>query len=1432
MKKKVSILLFFLIIIQGFVYSKTLFSKRGSITCPYTSDNNYPNYSLEISSNNDDDILIVGNNVFLKEGSEFTIKYSGAEVGGSAGSATGHGEGICKTVLYVNSSSITGFPRTYTETIHANNNTNYRIRLVEESQIDSRSSSSVLFSKDFITVNEIYGPAGNRGIPNYSGSLCNCSGTLEPGSFVYRYSLNVSCTNTYITESNNNGTWPVWYAKKGQEIDISYTGAHKTYDYSGYNEEAQTGGSIHAEDYTDLVITVDGKRTNVTPTQVNGNLEIELWKVHEDNSNNNSRTLETKVIILADSKVPTMPTLSGASGGWTKDNCTITAGGSTDEVTGLYCYKYSLDNGATWQRGNGYTTLVQQGGCLNTKLLFKAVDLVGNESSYAEAQIKIDKASPVFEVKAGNQIAPVREWLNGTITLSSASDTGSGLSVIELDSPGNIVSVPYVMTDTGVHTITAKDIVGNYTSKTYWIDNSAPVINGIESQKTYRWDWTNKNVAVDVSDIHSGIKSVKINETEKSTPYTFSFDKTGRYIISSTDNAGNTNSKTVLIDKTPPATAWSSITPFTSFEYDETEGKKLLKSFTVNYTITEEESGIKKNGNILKVNNTVINESSEKNISFKDAQSIKIIDRHEISELTYSVDVSDKAGNSGNQNSIRLTVPAAVNLQIVSLENETDDIKRSQIKGEFTTIGLLMNKIDFSLYKNEQITIKRTFLGDMDDVVSQRSIIGYEQYKELYDETVDENYVRQKWNESQACKIYEADVKEIEIDGEQYWYYEDKIKTDSGLGHKGVRYQAEWEWKELPVSECGAYAEIDKTANSSGKLQIRLEGTDKNGIGCRYIVLDSYGNKIEDESDPDFYVPVDGVVKLSFRIEDDDADIYNVQTVEIIKADFEGNETGISEEHEIIVPKEGINSDGFIQKTNKNGRIISLYRTSDVNAEGWYKPDSSELKLYYNKPVNLKISMTEGCSGSNGLYKDVTESGLIMLKAVNPDIGGFSLLVGNDAGYNKDGISAQPHQKITLGLESKDSTSLLSDIEWDFGDGTESSGSSVNHIYLQSPQRSGNISEYRMSISFIQGQVTKHAYINIHIVDTQIGKLLGNEEWIGKHSVLGKLQIPTGCELKIKENTNNPDNETIIICAGSPVSDRKGFVEVLSGGRLEVQSMDKIIPFTEGKNGEEFSEIKTEQTEGNDESFGWNGIRVHETAEGIINNVMIKYAMTGLDVAGKVLADVIKINASDTGIKCGGVIQSGSVELNDIKELGIAVDGKMQIDNNILVTGMGESGITIKNNAELNVGNDIGLKGFVNGINNLGIITVDGNISISESKNYGIRNEGSFTTGCLKIQDNPIRGCVAGSGSSTNINNTYINASDIGIHIIGTAVADFGKTEVTGISYGIKTDKDEKGHPTLRIKSGSVINADCVTWYDWSEGVLTVSEIENKMYSE
>lgn len=156
---------------------------------------------------------------------------------------------------------------------------------------------------------------------------------------------------------------------------------------------------------------------------------------------------------------------------------------------------------------------------------------------------------------------PTNNWypLNTTVTITAEDKEGD---VKTLTVNGAPRSNPYTFTlASGVNNITysAEDVAGNSTgdkSATVNVDGTAPTISATPSQKdTNGWYKGDTSVTFNVSDSESGVASFKVNNEGKSNGYKVSVPEgTTSYKYEASDNAGNTNSKTISlsVDKSSP----------------------------------------------------------------------------------------------------------------------------------------------------------------------------------------------------------------------------------------------------------------------------------------------------------------------------------------------------------------------------------------------------------------------------------------------------------------------------------------------------------------------------------------------------------------------------------------------------------------------------------------------------------------------------------------------------------------------------------------------------------------------------------------------------------------------------------------------------------------------------------------------------------------
>lgn len=1473
--------------------AESLWSTSAKLEGPSYSINK-PIYELSLDCANDVGVK-VNDFCFVKAGNTVTINYTPAEIEGSKQSEHDHH----KTHLYINDTE-------YKESTNLliKENEKYIIRLDDERNYGVPTSSTTIKKLCSIVIysisSNVYVNRDEHTISDYSGEIAFYDGefSLSNGStLVDRKRYSFSVIGEHLCGKQDNGV-STWYIKKGGKINIDYT---KTVFESGYSPGSysegegttgRTGGSCSCK--TNLYINNEISDEKI-PTTVDEDLTIELKSVTKYNNDSPVTSILCTVKINVykdDTKKPEISNFQLPT--WKKDKTTITAfKNDVGKFLGTAYLEYLLkeegvepEDKEIWTRGSSCDVDADEGQIVKKTVYFRAVDYFGTKTDFVSQTVRIDKVKPTLNIITG--------WHNESVTLV-INDEGSGVNEESL-----IVfkdEQPYKqnksLTESGIYKVIVKDNVGNASEEyVYKIDKEPPSISMKTAAGSYDGkNMTNQAVTITATDKLSGFDSFSINENvfyENSIIWSTN----GTFDVVAKDKVGNSVKACVKIDNEQPEIIWGG---YSDYNYTEEAERKVLKSITINYSVNDNYSGIKKNGNTLSINSVSKNICSDKivhykftDVSYNTKNGKTELDRTSKKEFKIKINVTDNAGNS-EKNTVNetLTVPPMINIKIVESDDITKGIKRTYLNEDKVKVGILLNKIDFSDYKS--IKLKREFLGDKAEGTEERNIIGLEEYKKYYAINTDKQYIDNIWNSLQECTITEKDVKSVIIDGIEYWYFEDVIETKTGMGHRGIRYQPVWEWELLPVTECGSYALIDKTANSPGKITIRLQGLKEDGKTPEYIELDTNGNSLSDLTMDEFIIPLDNMVPISFKIDDVDFDTYDIQITQYSEVEFINEQTGEKEKVLLPTPLAGTSPGGYIQKTIYGNEVISRYREANLVSE-WYQFEVPEIEVSSEPPLIIRITMAEGCKGDNK-YKDVTQSSVIKLQAGMPQLDGFSLNINEGCEYKSNIISSQPYKNISLSLSEMDGEEKITNVSWDFGDGEQSEDLTMHHAYKQSPNRKGDTSNYVLKISCIQGGVTKTADVNVKIIDTQKGALLGPEVWIGKHIIKNKIQV---CDttLTILNNTEYSENPTIVLGVSTMLENGTGVIDVFKNPKnnenteLIVNGKDEPIIFSECRlssvqteNGIEsdFVEIKTALEGGPDESLKWGGINAKNGANVTINNAEIKYATTGLTTsedAGEVriantkimycseygvavksnvntenisiikcnkgifISETAKLNnigkiqitGVNEGIENNGLLDTDQLLLNDVTSKGITLNGSMTVKENLELNGIGDNGLELKKNSKLEVPN-LSINGFIKGILNLGTVNSESVnrenaiISVTNTADYGIRNEGQCFAKELQIQSIG-RGYIAGNGSNTKFSKSDISAPEINIHCIGKANANFGLCKLKGEIYGVKMDQDDSGIPTIIILKESIFDGFEIKWYDCTDSGGVLTDVE------
>ncbi|WP_143064260.1 hypothetical protein, partial [Treponema bryantii] len=732
-------------------YSKILTKNSGKLSISKPVDSNVdPNWSIEISCLGDKYTNVNGI-WFVEEHDTISINYDEAFLRG--GDRSGAEFKRTRLSIYTSEGIILGNEFTVTKGI------TYFINIIIETSSSYdfyQPSQSITFSQKIIAFNDYFKI-------NEKDFGVNCTGEI-----VTNTNIKLKCYDAFPKDNN-------WYVKKSSPVDIIYNNSYKHENWNSNNNNTGSGGEY--EKYTELRITEDNKVTyksekgkdNIFTKNITANTKIELYNIYmtassylSANSGGTkiSESLIDSINIILDSDPPTpLPTVTGSCADWTngKDNenkdVTLTAEGSMDGVSGVRGYEYKIGN-SDWIRGNEYKPDVKNGEILDTVVYFRAVDNVGNASEAVSARVKIDKSAPVISAdKEANK------WTRDDIKIT-ARDTGSGFNgfEIEKDEKKYIPQTANTLSESGTYTVRATDGVGNKSDLiTYLVDKTAPQINlnGYEEG-----NWTSEDVTITFTDAHSGIKSVTVNGSTVSREDgdKYKITETGEYTVKCSDNTGNESTATVKVDKIKPSV--SDIT-FSGFRYEEKDETQYLNSFDVKYNVTEADSGIKEN--ILSLNGSIVNESTDKNVIYREKQNLAKVQRSGNDKtFEYSVKVTDNAGNGSVEKKASLTIPGTIILKTVEKEDENQGLRKNYIKDGYTINGILINKIDFGLYKT--IRLKRTFLADKEEGQNRKEFC-YEEYKARFDGSVREEEIKENWEKASQTVITKADVRKVTIGG-------------------------------------------------------------------------------------------------------------------------------------------------------------------------------------------------------------------------------------------------------------------------------------------------------------------------------------------------------------------------------------------------------------------------------------------------------------------------------------------------------------------------------------------------------------------------------------------------------------------------------------------------------------------------------------------
>lgn len=221
---------------------------------------------------------------------------------------------------------------------------------------------------------------------------------------------------------------------------------------------------------------------------------------------------------------------------------------------------------------------------------FVATDYAGNTTEKTVPVSNIDNDKPILTIRGVPTV-----WTNRSTSISISTDKTCDIYVDGNNIAERANSVIYLVDENKTFVVRVVDEAGNETTETVVvdkIDKTAPVLSDL----TRITDWAKEGeITFKATDDLSGIKEVTCGGTEVSLAdgvYKIPVTQNGTYTIVITDNAGNSTTEDVIVDKidfTPPTltvlasnlTAQVKRVLFNVTAFDE-EGGSGIRSVTMN----------------------------------------------------------------------------------------------------------------------------------------------------------------------------------------------------------------------------------------------------------------------------------------------------------------------------------------------------------------------------------------------------------------------------------------------------------------------------------------------------------------------------------------------------------------------------------------------------------------------------------------------------------------------------------------------------------------------------------------------------------------------------------------------------------------------------------------------------------------------------------
>lgn len=784
----------------------------------------------------------------------------------------------------------------------------------------------------------------------------------------------------------------------------------------------------------------------------------------------------------------------------------------------------------------------------------------------------------------------------------------------------------YRITGTGLHkiTVTAEDCVGHEKTLTYTVglQEKGPEIKILygSNGKEYTEGWLTAGEGISGANVKiipslSGLKKITITNLDTNTELEtslseteYTVSKSGKYKILVEDNAGILKDKELKIDISKPE-----IKKRGDLRFDLENGriKTIYMDFTVSddYSITANPTSRCGNNTAVTANPITIN-----NGVYTAAYDVSKVERNGNPTVKLIASIKDAAGNESI-----VTQPFMLP-KIISAK-----VGSTYISGDNNVTEINIENFDEDIPERE-VSIRRVIKykgAELTEAV----------YKELFASEVSEDDIKSMYLELTSDREIKHTAK-----------YNDVIPLKSGMGHKKTGYQITWTLKgdNYIVTESADFCEPVKTANSKGTYEFRITGYEANP---KSAVIDQNGKW---KMDDDFELPETGLVKIAYRITDYDMEDYEVILKELV---YKGGEA-----FKICrVPEEYISTGSTaVNRVLSAGNPGYYQQSSRKTEDGWYE-FSEPFALYYNKSTNFILQRIEGDAD----VREASDEQIMSIKFVKTLSGKFGITVGSEADYNMKGITANPGQDINLSIEFAEDYDT-DNVLWKFNDieKTELIGKEQTFAYGQSPDRTGDTSEYKLEVICDFGEKGRASdEINVHIIDTQYGNIHIDEIWIGKHRVLNRVTVPGDRILTVSDNFNDSSNKTEVLFTGSLNEDENSWLDVK--GKLKAYGDEETILFTEG-----YAYIDGEQKEygvAAAKNYGWKGIIGTAGADIEMRNCKISFAERGIAVKENSSVDLedCSVEENEIGIHTyeNCKVKLRSVRICNNEEYGIKEDG-------------------------------------------------------------------------------------------------------------------------------------------------------------------------------